>query len=758
MACPKGWEALTPLAAPDRATHAAAAQRRRRARAGRLGRRARRRSCDALQGDPGASTAPSRSRSSAPARSPTEEMALLGALAKFGMGMVHGDGNTRQCMATAVVAYKQAFGFDAPPYTYARLRGVRRASSSSARTCASRTRSCGSASAATRTQPEIVVIDPRKTETAMAATQHLRAAAEVRPVLLLRLAHLLIARGWIDRAFIAAHTSGFDDFAAHVAPFTLERVGARRPACRAPTTRAARRRPSTSGKRVSFWWTMGVNQSHEGVRTAQAIINLALMTGNIGRPGHRRQLDHRPVQRDGLAPVQQHHQPARRPRLHQRRSTARRSPASSASTQARIPTRAEPGLRPDHRGDPSAARSGRSGRRHQPGALLDQPGATLRDVLGAARLPGRAGHVRDDRDRAQRADLVLPAAGWGEKEGTFINSERRIGLVKKVSRAPGQALADFHIFQLIAEAWGCGDMFARLDDARGRVPDPQGAVARAALRHHRHRRLRACSTTGAASSGRCPRASRRRRGSERRLFEDGRFFTPTASARFIFEAPRAAARAADDALSVHAAHRPRQLEPVAHADAHRQVGACCASSPRAALRRDQPRPTRARSGSTPNEWVVVESRRGAHARPRLRHPRVQPGQVFMPMHYADTNQLTFALRPPLAPARVQALRRPRPPRKRRAGVANSARVNRKARLLRPFALAPRSGERVRVRGPLSRRRSPHPPAFRPPTSPAFAGRGRSCPMSPSADFFSPCLRSSASSSACCSRRCQGTSA
>ena len=46
-------------------------------------------------------------------------MAFLGGLAKFGMGMVHGDGNTRQCMATAVVAYKQSFGFDAPPYTYA---------------------------------------------------------------------------------------------------------------------------------------------------------------------------------------------------------------------------------------------------------------------------------------------------------------------------------------------------------------------------------------------------------------------------------------------------------------------------------------------------------------------------------------------------------------------------------------------------------------------------------------------------------------
>src|SRR4030095_6335409 len=49
---------------------------------------------------------------------PTEELALLGALGKFGMGMIHGDGNTRQCMATTAAAYKQSFGFDAPPYSY----------------------------------------------------------------------------------------------------------------------------------------------------------------------------------------------------------------------------------------------------------------------------------------------------------------------------------------------------------------------------------------------------------------------------------------------------------------------------------------------------------------------------------------------------------------------------------------------------------------------------------------------------------------
>ena len=103
---------------------------------------------------------------------PTEEMAFLGALAKFGMGMVHGDGNTRQCMATAVVAYKQAFGFDAPPYTYADFEESDVIVLVGSNLCIAHPimweRVC-----AIRTSREIIVVDPRKTETAMAATQHL---------------------------------------------------------------------------------------------------------------------------------------------------------------------------------------------------------------------------------------------------------------------------------------------------------------------------------------------------------------------------------------------------------------------------------------------------------------------------------------------------------------------------------------------------------------------------------------------------------
>ena len=106
VACPKGWEALTVLDAGDRATtplrRDAAGVRRPVSWDEAL-----RTMVERFEGDSVAFLSTG--------QMPTEEMALLGALAKFGMGMAHGDGNTRQCMATSVVAYKQAFGFDAPP-------------------------------------------------------------------------------------------------------------------------------------------------------------------------------------------------------------------------------------------------------------------------------------------------------------------------------------------------------------------------------------------------------------------------------------------------------------------------------------------------------------------------------------------------------------------------------------------------------------------------------------------------------------------
>ena len=173
MACPKGWEALSVLDAPDRATTPLL-----RNSSGQLvpidwntamnefvGR------MKGIQQQHG----PHSIAFLSTGQIPTEEMAFLGALAKFGMGMLHGDGNTRQCMATSVVAYKQSFGFDAPPYTYADFEESDVLVFTGANPCLAHP-IMWERVMRNRRSPEIIVIDPRMTETAMYATQHLAIA------------------------------------------------------------------------------------------------------------------------------------------------------------------------------------------------------------------------------------------------------------------------------------------------------------------------------------------------------------------------------------------------------------------------------------------------------------------------------------------------------------------------------------------------------------------------------------------------------
>ena len=211
---------------------------------------------------------------------PTEDMALLGHVGRNYMG-INGDGNTRLCMATSVVAHKQSFGFDAPPYTlndaelsdtiiliganpviahpvfWGRIRENKEA--------------------------KIITIDPRKSETAMNSDIWIDIKPKADLVLMYTLANVLIEKGYIDVNYIENHTEGYEDFKNHVAKFTLDKV-------EAETGISAERVLELAeiihaGERVSFWWTMGVNQGYQAVRTAQSIINLALITGNMGRPG-----------------------------------------------------------------------------------------------------------------------------------------------------------------------------------------------------------------------------------------------------------------------------------------------------------------------------------------------------------------------------------------------------------------------------------------------------------------------------------------
>ena len=631
MACPKGWEALTPLKAKDRATVPLIRNER-----GALVPVAWDRALEAFVRRFKAIQEKHGQESVAwlgTGQIPTEELAMLGAFAKFGMGLVHGDGNTRQCMATAVVAYKQAFGFDAPPYTYEDFEQSDVIVLVGSNLCIAHPilweHVCRNPH-----QPEIVVVDPRRTETAMNATLHLPLAPKSDLTLFYAVTQHLISRGWIDREFIDAHTSGFEELARHVAPFTLARAA--EATGLAPDAIARLAQLIGTGKRVSIWWTMGVNQSHEGVRLAQALINLALVTGNIGRPG------------TGANSV-----------TGQCNAMGSRLFSNTTSLLG-----GRDFTNPEHRGEVAQILGIPSERiPERPSLAYDQilEGVLAGKIKGLWIVATNTAHswinqndavdilkrldflvVQDmytTTETARVAHLVLPAAGWGEKEGTFINSERRIGLLKKVARAPGEALADFSIFKLLAEAWGVGDLFRRWTD-----PEAVFQIMKELSRGQ------PCDITGIEDYGMLDD----RRGiqwplragesvlpqSQRRLFADGHFFHSDGKARLIFDAPRPVPEATTpDYPFVLLTGRGSSSQW------HTQTR----TEKSAVLRRLYPHepyvelsPSDAeRLSIQPGSWVIVESRRGQfRARAHPTHV-VRPGQLFVPMHYAKANALTF---------------------------------------------------------------------------------------------------------------------
>jgi assimilatory nitrate reductase catalytic subunit len=631
MACPKGWEALTPLAAEDRAVtpllRGAGGGFQQIGWPAALDQLVRR--FKAIQ----AAHGPASVAFLGTGQLPTEELAFFGALCKFGMGMIHGDGNTRQCMATSVVAYKESFGFDAPPYTYADLEESDALVFIGANPCIAHPilweRVCKN-----RRKPAIVVIDPRRTETAQAATLHLPVKPKGDLELLYGVAHVLLREGWLDRDFIAAHTSGFDAFAAHLADYPPERAAAASGI--PPDQIEALARLIHERERVSFWWTMGVNQSHQGTRTAQAIINLALMTGNIGRPGTG------PNSITGQCNAMGSRLFSNTTNLlggHSFENPAHRAKVANVLgiDERRIPTRGswaydqimEGILRGDIRGLWIVA----TNTAH---SWINQRDA--RDVLG--RLDFLV--VQDmyfTSDTARLAHLVLPAAGWGEKDGVFINSERRMGLIKQVARAPGQALSELRIFQLVADAWGCGEVFTRW-----RSPEAVFRLLRELSRGQ------PCDFTGVTGykmldelggvQWPLPEGSTPAARDERRLFEDGRFPTPDGRARFVFDAPRPLPEPA---------RAPFSFTLLTGRGSSSQWHTETRTSKSPVLRKLAPpvgyvelHPDDATAlGVGPTDWVRVASQRGAVELRAFLTRTVPRGCVFIPMHLVKTNVLTF---------------------------------------------------------------------------------------------------------------------
>jgi assimilatory nitrate reductase catalytic subunit len=557
----------------------------------------------------------------------------LGALAKFGMGLMHGDGNTRQCMATAVSAYKEAFGFDAPPYAYADFEESDLIVLVGSNLCIAHPilweRVCRN-----QRQAEIVVVDPRRTETAMAATQHLAPRPKTDLALFYGLANWLCQNGAVAEGFVREHTLGFEAFRAHVAEYSLERTS---DITGLPVEQIERLALSIRrAERVSFWWTMGINQSHQGVRTAQALINLALMTGNIGRPGTGANSI------TGQCNAMGSRLFANTTNLlggHDFKNPSdRKKVAETLGISAdRIPDNA--GFAYDQimegivRGKIKALWVAGTNTAH---SWINQA-----DALDALRRLEFL-VVQDmyfTTETAALAHLVLPAAGWGEKEGTFINSERRLARIRKVSRPPGQALPDFYIFKLIAEAWGVGDLFRRWSH-----PEAVFQILKELSREQ------PCDISGIRDYSMLDECGGVQwpfragdvvsAGSERRLFCDGRFYHADGKARFCFESPRPLPEVTSQAYPL-ALLTGRGTSAQWHTQTRTgKVQLLNELGPQDPYVELSPIDARA-LGVAPDEWVLVESQRGRFcARAHVTHV-VRPGEVFVPMHYPKANQLTL---------------------------------------------------------------------------------------------------------------------
>ncbi len=631
MACPKGWESLAVLDSPDRATMPLL------------------RDADELQKEVGwdraLETMVTRFRSIqethgkesvafiSTGQITNEEMAFLGVLAKFGMGMKHGDGNTRQCMATAVTAYKQSFGFDAPPFTYADFEESDVLVFVGANPAIAHPILWQRVLMNARS-PEIIVIDPRRTESAQSATRHVSLKPKGDLWLLYALAHCIVRDGRVDASFLTDHTNGFEDFSTFLSAYAPSAV-AERTGLSVDEIEDLARLVSDPTKRVSWWWTMGVNQSHEGTRTAQAIINLCLMTGNIGKPGtgansitgqcnamgsrlfsnttsliagHEfADAEHREKVADllgiGIERIQQEQNWAYDQIIDGIESGAIKGLWIIATN-------------PNH-------------------SWIDRERFTrLREKLDFLVVQD----MYSTTDTARIADLLLPAAGWGEKEGTFINSERRIGVIRQVRKPPGLALSDFRIFRLIAEAWGCGGMFESWQTPEavfkllgklttGRPCDISGISGYEQIDHEGGIQWPYPAGTKNAKT-------------ERRLFADGRFFTADERAKFLFDPP------AESLPEPTCTDYPFLL--LTGRGSSSQWHTQTRTSKSAILRKLSPQELlleihpddAAEYGIADHDRVEISSRRATITAKAFITGTVQRGQVFLPMHEPEVNRLT----------------------------------------------------------------------------------------------------------------------
>ncbi|MFO0847087.1 MAG: molybdopterin-dependent oxidoreductase [Gemmataceae bacterium] len=384
-----------------------------------------------------------------------EEYYTLAMIAYAGIGTNQVDGNTRLCTATASQALRETFGCDGQPGSYTDvdetdcllLVGSNMAETQTVLWARVLDRLAGPA------PPRLVVVDPRRTPTAARATVHLRPRLGTNVALLNGLLHLLIAGGHADHKFLAKHTQGFDRLAAVVGEYPPERVEQLTGVPAAELVRAADV-IGTSAMLVSCV-LQGVYQSNQATAAACQVNNVNLVLGRIGRPGCGvLQMNGQPTAQncrecgcDGEFPFFLNWQnpdhvarwarlwnvdPLTLPHWHQHAHAMeifRHAEVGSVKFLWVIGTNPAVSLPELHRVRGTLAQ--------------DRLFLVVQDAFLT--------------ETAALADVVLPAAIWGEKTGTFTNVDRTVHVSHRAIDPPGEARADLDIFLDFARRMGFTD-------------------------------------------------------------------------------------------------------------------------------------------------------------------------------------------------------------------------------------------------------------------------------------------------------------
>jgi assimilatory nitrate reductase catalytic subunit len=577
----------------------------------------------------------------------TEDYSVFNKLARALVGTNNVDTNSRLCMSSAVAGYKQTLGADAPPACYDDLDAAETVFIAGANVAYAHPVLFRRLEAARQARPDmkLIVVDPRRTDTAAAADLHLPIVAGTDVALFHAMLNVMVREELVDSTYIDLHTEGFAALKHRVDAYT---PAAAQDICGVPAAdivRAARwfaRSPAT----LSLY-TMGLNQSTSGTAKNAALIHLHLATGQIGKPGAGPfSLTGQPNamggrEAGGMATLLPGHRDPANP--------ADRAAVAALWGVDNLP--AAPGLPAIEMFD----------------AVLDGRIKALWIVATnpAQSLPDQA-RVRAALDKAEfvivqdayagtetlaYADLVLPAATWPEKDGTVTNSERRISRVRAAIAPPGDAQPDWRLAAAVATR--LARRLAPATTARFDYADESEIFAEhAKTTAGRDLDYSALTYRILDRDGPQQWPYRESTGGTPRLYADGRFATPDGRARFVDAAyvPVAEAVSAQYPLRLTTGrlrdHWHTMARTALSLSLTRHV-----EEPWLSLHPDDMR----HLGLADGTLAKVNSRRGQLYITVRGDDILKPGDAFLPMHWGSAflagdgvNALTNAARDPVS--------------------------------------------------------------------------------------------------------------